>query len=328
MKADDILALPFDQYQRYKIVQETVEQLRDKKPIRILDIGGAPGLLRQFLPEDEVVVADMQECDIPNYVKADALSLPFADQTFDIVTALDVLEHITPNDRGVFLAEVSRVADRTLIMAAPFNTPDVPLYETLMNSLHKGFSGQDHYWMKEHIENGLPNLQETVEALKEIYSYVSIASNGYLPRWLKMISVNLCFMEHGVSNTYIESVNRYYNERFYPYDNKPDSYRKMIVASMRKAEVNVSAGPEDDMSAQAEKVLDLLVGNVQKMYMRKIYTEQDKQITLMGQQISEKDWRIEEMLNSNSWKITAPLRRLSMWIRRACGNDDGVYRAK
>lgn len=52
-------------------------------------------------------------------VKADALSLPFPDRTFDIVTCLQVIEHLPPEQGLQLLDELERVARRQVIVTTP-----------------------------------------------------------------------------------------------------------------------------------------------------------------------------------------------------------------
>lgn len=50
---DARLRLPFDQYQRYRIVVDAVEVLRrEAGPLRILDVGGGEGAILRFLSGD------------------------------------------------------------------------------------------------------------------------------------------------------------------------------------------------------------------------------------------------------------------------------------
>lgn len=51
-------------------------------------------------------------------VYGEAHTLPFADDAFDVVTCFDVLEHLVPEDTQMALAELRRVARRTVLLSA------------------------------------------------------------------------------------------------------------------------------------------------------------------------------------------------------------------
>ena len=57
----DLLELPFDQYQRYRLVADILKEVRPKgRRLSILDVGGRTALLRQFLPKDDVTAVDLE----------------------------------------------------------------------------------------------------------------------------------------------------------------------------------------------------------------------------------------------------------------------------
>jgi 2-polyprenyl-3-methyl-5-hydroxy-6-metoxy-1,4-benzoquinol methylase len=89
---------------------------------KILDVGCFIGYgeTRIFSQAEEIVAIDSDNKAleyarknrfIPNakFEKLDARQLPFSDETFDIVIAFQLIEHIPPNEVSSFLSEVSRV---------------------------------------------------------------------------------------------------------------------------------------------------------------------------------------------------------------------------
>src|SRR5438046_1934486 len=103
--------LPFDQYQRYAFAACVVDVWRSgDQPLRLLEVGAnVHRNLEKFLPGDQVMYLDL-ECPSgfttnSNFVQGDATASPFRDGAFDVVIALDVLEHIPPEKRRAFLSE-------------------------------------------------------------------------------------------------------------------------------------------------------------------------------------------------------------------------------
>jgi len=92
------------------------------QPRRVLDVGSADAPSAAWLRGDHLHVAvdlDPRGLVRGHGVCASALALPFADRTFDVVAAFDVLEHCEPEDRAV--AELARVLapDGRLLMSVP-----------------------------------------------------------------------------------------------------------------------------------------------------------------------------------------------------------------
>ena len=87
------------------------------KPLRVLDIGCADGKdAIQFLRERkncEIHALDLKPQQLPpdiTFHQADAASLPFEDNAFDLVISIGLLEHIEPMEKlAVIIKEMRRV---------------------------------------------------------------------------------------------------------------------------------------------------------------------------------------------------------------------------
>ena len=111
----------------------SLDELFDRAaPRSLLDVGCGEGVLvkrwAERLGEGRVVGIDLEEESIqagwaerqaPNleYMVMTADVLPFAENEFDLATAIEVLEHVPDPDRT--LAEMARCAERHLLVSVP-----------------------------------------------------------------------------------------------------------------------------------------------------------------------------------------------------------------
>ncbi len=95
---------------------------------RVLDVGCSVGTGSVVLDERRTCGVDIHldslrtaraACRRGPVICADVVSLPFADGSYDIVVALDVLEHLDPDTGSRFIAELLRVSARDLIVLTP-----------------------------------------------------------------------------------------------------------------------------------------------------------------------------------------------------------------
>lgn len=235
----DVLALPFDQYQRYRLVAELVDELhpRDKatKPLRILDVGGRTALLRSFLPQELVTLVDIEPSDERPLVLGDGARLPFADQSFDLVCAFDTLEHVPPPLRNAFVAECARVARRHVILAGPYQTRAVEEAERILQQFLKDKLAVEHRYLEEHRHNGLPDRGAVEAQLQGLGARVRSIAHGNLERWLALICMSM-YMDYRPELRGIASrFQRFYNARLYESDHTPPCYRHAVVAAFADA---------------------------------------------------------------------------------------------
>lgn len=145
------ILMPFDVFERHKIIAENID---DKATV--LDVGGGLDALDQFINNgNKIVVSNLKSGDI----KADGRNLPFDDNSFDIVTSIDVLEHVPATDRKRFIYECLRVASKKVIISTPLgNKGHIQAEKDLLVFLKK--KGFKSAYLEEHVKRGLPTLKE------------------------------------------------------------------------------------------------------------------------------------------------------------------------
>jgi hypothetical protein len=242
---DPLLETPFDQYERYKAVQEIAGVIRPQgaqEVLRVLDVGGyfrtMEGLdslpLASFLPEDEVSVVDTSFCSLPNFVQASGTALPFSNGSFDVVVSCDTLEHVPREERGGFVSEMLRVAGDYAIIAAPFSQEGRELAERIVYQYIVGRGGTQEP-LRQHIAEGLPDRAALRDLLDSTGLDYCEFPGGNLFNWLVMMLVRHYLLDFPNGLSLLRDVDRLYNLNFYGKDRSPPPYRTFFVISQKRS---------------------------------------------------------------------------------------------
>lgn len=161
-----------NQLVRYEPVVRLVQPLSGG---RLLDVGsGSWGMSRWLTPRWSVVAVDRTFDDYGGAsgpqrrdarpLFADVTALPFNDRDFDVVVALDLLEHVPPDRRGRAVDELCRVTGRRLIVAGPTDGAAYEADRRLFDVYDRRGQGVVR-WLVEHVEYGLPNRASLADSL-------------------------------------------------------------------------------------------------------------------------------------------------------------------
>ncbi|HEV2948661.1 MAG TPA: glycosyltransferase [Gemmataceae bacterium] len=198
----EVHSLDFDQLQRYSITARLLDCLLAgaSRPVRILEVGtNVLNLLPRFLDPARVQV---NRCDVerfsddPDFVVIERdKPLPFGDESFDAVAALEVLEHIAPEGRRFFVSECLRVARRGVVLTCPNGVPEVEEAEQLAAEAYQLRHGRPHPSLSEHQKFGLPREEEVLGILREWdYDHI-VLDNAPLDAWLPMMILSENLLE-------------------------------------------------------------------------------------------------------------------------------------
>lgn len=174
-----------------------IKALDDAPGRRLLEVGSGSRGIAAFTSGFEITACDVSFDDygggdagtrLPvRRVQGSVLDLPFEEAAFDVVLALDLLEHINPADRTLALHELRRVSRGLLIVGCPCGraaeAADKRLSEHLLKH-GKSLPG----WLVEHLDHGLPDSVELCGAARPgdpfyIIQNVSAASHERVLRW-------------------------------------------------------------------------------------------------------------------------------------------------
>ena len=144
------LLLPYDVYERHRKVASFI-----KENETVVDIGGELDHLSQFINPKKLIVANLRNGDV--IILKD--KLPFEESSFDIVCAIDVLEHIPKAKTKQFINSLLVTASKKVIMSFPIATASHTQYEKETLKWLQA-NGKNVEYLKEHIRFSLPTKEE------------------------------------------------------------------------------------------------------------------------------------------------------------------------
>lgn len=146
----------YDLYERHTVTDRLLRALLPHGAEGlILDVGGRRDLLSQYTSWPVLAVNPDGTGDVVGGGR-----LPFADDAFAAVVTLDTLEHMPVASRSAFLGECLRVAERALVVAAPYGSTEHMVRERALNARTFEILGNYHQYLSEHVQYGLPSLDE------------------------------------------------------------------------------------------------------------------------------------------------------------------------
>lgn len=192
--ADPSLLADLDQHQRYLAAALLLKPLLEPlgRPARLLEVGSnVLHLLPAFLAPLPVEVVRADVIDVPlegsRFVRLSPDGqLPFPDDVFDFVVALEVLEHIPREDRLFALAEWSRVARHGVLFSCPRRHRAVRAAERRVDRHYRARHGQPHPWLSEHEQLGIPSRGEIRALLGKLGMRAHVFGNAPLSDWLPL----------------------------------------------------------------------------------------------------------------------------------------------
>jgi hypothetical protein len=171
-----------NQLARYSAVLPLVEEVDGAT---LLEVGsGSEGIARFASDRWSVTVCDRDFTDygaveVPDdglrRIEGDVTELPFGDGEFDVVLALDLLEHLPAGLRQAALRELARVSARRLIAGCPCGERALRADRRLAR-YYAIQPRRTPPWLEEHLENGFPPADLLRDSLAP-YGTVSLLPN-------------------------------------------------------------------------------------------------------------------------------------------------------
>lgn len=190
--------LPWDRFVRLKATADAVKELVQSDS-ELLDVGGYDGALALFLPEYKFDLID------PATTGASFLHEPAPDRSYDLVAAVDILEHIVPADRSETLKELARIARKYVVLNYP--CIESKQAQTLMLEL------TNNSLIKEHVQWELPDSEWVVKSMESLGYQSTVTPHTNVAIWLgQYLALNALERQSGALNRFL--VENHSNEPF------------------------------------------------------------------------------------------------------------------
>lgn len=306
------LSLPFDQYQRYQAISEIIQSIGLEPGFTLADFGaGVEKLAGRFISGAEITYVDKafteDEAD-KNIQAKNILDMEITKDSFDIVISVDAFEHINAEERPQLLKNLYEAAKSYLILAAPFRTPMVKAFEGISNQNYKILTGENNEWLMEHMEQGLPDLDEVLDFYKQRQCSYAVMGNGNLTRWIKMLNFNLISLSYYNDTEISHALNEAYNAYVYPIDHQEPTYRKIILVSKTKTYAekiisNLNINHHNESARMGEQAWDTIKAEIDHYMVYKKIANHEEEIKQRKSEIESYKNEIAELRCSGGMDV-------------------------
>jgi len=335
----------FDQFSRYKACADILTKVDNDKNCSVLDVGsGSECLLGRFLPDAKISYLDplIQNPNGIDRIAGDITSPLLEGRSFNVVTAVDVLEHVRPDYRHAFLNKLSSLAENALILAFPSSdTTDAEVTDRAVDMSYRDAYGSEYPWLREHRIYGLPSLEETKKYLENSGWSCMTTGHGHAPWLQELLGFIICAWDVPFLRKHVYQISEQFNQELCKYDFVPPFYRSFIIASksslpdlgMCSESLNIADGNrrfkelmneasrayffstlsrmQDDEQRESENICMTQELEILHAKIDAIHLQNKKLEALYKAAIQE----LDVVKNSRSWRITSSLRFLARGYR-------------
>ena len=279
----------FDQYSRYKACSDLLHQAGFTPGNSVLDIGSGPEcLFGQFMPEatmnyvDPLIPVGSRSGKITGNVFAQELE----GQTFDCISAVDVLEHVHPEYRQGFLERMSSLGKNALVLGFPTSdSSDALRTDKAIDEQYHSIFGHDYPWLEEHYRFGLPSLAETVTQLSQLGWHCQTVGHGHAPWLQEVLGFVICAWDIPSMKDVVLEISEKFNRELYQYDFRAPYYRQFVIATRRPLPP-ITTPVTNTNNAEAENIFQKIMEDAHFKY-----------FSTSLQQLVERDVYIAELNN-------------------------------
>jgi len=285
----------YDQFERYALFALVAGHFfKDfKKEVFILDIGGVapdPTGKKQWLPVKKIMgeylerklpnilskvkfkifIVDLMRCHAADFIQGDGCFLPFKNDSFDLVTSLDTLEHIPPESREQFLSEISRVSRDLIFISFPFQNKEIEFVEEALFHQVKHLYGLEHQQLRQHRSFGLPPSEGVAQVLAREVGAVESFAWGALEKFFFFQSIKNVYLFHPHASQFLPLLDEFIINRLNSSKRHPPYSHSYVLAAKKRENSQLKAGIDFIMNMISQEKVCLKNKSPDKNYLSKV----------------------------------------------------------
>lgn len=205
-------------YYRLYTLANAIREFSGGKSCSVLDVGGGAGDLSRFIPDYSYCLAE----PVSNGIAGE--KLPFQKESFDLVVACHVLEHIPKEHRDTFLTSMLDHSRIGVILLNPFHTEGYSDTE----GLQLVYDQTKASWAKEHLDCVVPRVEEVTD-----YAKAKGLRHVVRPNGTRLVSFSVFCMDFFASvhkeHERARKFNRYMNTRMLKHQDNPEMPAAQLI---------------------------------------------------------------------------------------------------
>lgn len=213
---------------------------RDLENGSVLEVGSGPQGVARYL-QNNVTGLELHRIRpaVKNLqiIEGSVTAIPYPDNAFDYVICSDVLEHLPAASRLTAIAEIIRVAKIKCFIQGPHGNIAFNAEKMLADSLGR-YGMAPPQWLKEHLENGLPKVSETIMGVFDAGFIPSIRKNEGIVEHYASIMLDLFFPQLWAFQTSAKANKESFSEIRYAESDEP--YSLLVLVDKQRPLKNVT----------------------------------------------------------------------------------------
>ena len=198
------------------------------------------------------------------------------------------------------MEESIRVANYAAIITFPYHSDHVVSAEKRINAYYKALKGEDYVWLKEHQDQGLPDLQSIEHSLKDIECYHFYLLRGDISLWEKLYYSFFDALDSYVEWEFRKQIDQFYFSDLYDGDRSANCYRAIYVLTHEEgsAVYHYLEKSKNHISPNKAAILEGLLDAQKKIHLQQIITKAEDNLSTIQKleytnAAMEKSWKFD-----------------------------------